>query len=62
MCSFQRPLVKEATAEAFGRAAGQKQTRAIWAERHSPAAARGWVSGVLPAKVPDTRATLAPPR
>lgn len=61
MCSFQRTLVKEATAKA-GRADGQKQTRVIWAEHLSPVAAKEWESGVLHAKVPDTRAPSAPPR
>lgn len=55
VCSFQRTLVKEATAKAPRRAAGQKQTRVIWAEHPSPVAATDWESGVLPAKVPDTR-------
>ncbi len=41
MCSFQRTLVKEATSKASGRAVGQKRRRFIWAERPSPAAARG---------------------
>lgn len=32
MCSFQKTLVKEATAKASGRAAEQKRRRFIWAE------------------------------
>lgn len=62
MCSFQRTLVKEATAKASGRAAGQKQTRAGWAEHHSPVATREWAPGVLPTIFPGTRAPSAPPR
>lgn len=62
MCSFQRTLIKEATAKASGRAAGQMQTRAVWAEHHSPVATREWASGVLPAFFPGTRAPSAQPR
>lgn len=61
MCSFQRTLVKEATAKARGRAAGQKQTRVIWVEHPSPDSATERESGAPPAKVPDTRDPSASP-